>query len=272
MKKLIAILLMLTVLFLLPACADSDSNSNSEKDNHSNQTEKLTAEEIYAKAEKNMNELKSITSNTVMDMNMDLGGLQFKTTVSTTTYLDDEANKVYAITTTSDGTTSSEIKLYYDSSVYMMETEDVKMMADLSADDFNDLQNQDTASVQLALSDFASYEMTENDNGYTFTITGLKSESALDSLLGEATESLEGASIDLSDVELTIQINKAYEYTSIDMKFTMNMDLSELEFGTVSANISAKITYSDLNSSADKIVKPSEDGYVKVELSDLLGE
>lgn len=266
LKKLTAMLLALLVLVLLPSCGSDDK----DKDN-GEKTEKLSAEEVYDKAEKTMAQLKSYTGHMVMDMNMELMGMKVDTSVDSQLYTDIENQRCYTISKTSDDETSAQSIIYFDTSVYMMEVEDTKLMADLTDEQFGTLLAQDDAALSMKLSDFEQYEMTEADSGYTFTVKGLKSADALTSLLGDTSDTVEGSEIDLTGVELTIQVNKDFHYTSVDLSFTMSMDMSELGADNISATVHTKINYSNFDSSADKIVKPSTDGYQKVDLSDLLG-
>lgn len=269
MKKLTALLLLATMLFVLPAC----SKNASDEDGDEKQVDKAEArsdEEIYDKATAAMTELKSYTVETQMVMDMEMMGESMSTTVDSTLYTDIENQRCLCNTSTEVMGETIESSVYYDTEIYMMDSADIKLKAAMTSEKIKELLEAYNSAIGSDFSDFGDYKLEKTDDGYIFDIKGLNSEESLESLLGDAISDLSGYDIDLANIELTIHLNKQFYYTTATMKMSMSMDMGE-DIGTISVDVTMDMEYSDYNSSADKIVKPDESDYEEVDLEDILG-
>lgn len=275
MKKLTAILLMLTMLFALASCdeqtPDSDDGASGEeveKESNNEKKSDANAEELYAKALDTMQKLGNFTIEEEFTYTAENGQDSMSLHETQTTYADIEAKRVFItshlISTHTMEDVSEEdgtITTYYDPSVYMFNSDGFKVMADMVEEELENEMAEDVHFFELDFDGFVDCSVA--DGGNTIKIKGFKSDSALNELLGGNASMFEDVEIDLSEVELTIQIDEENRITSIafKMEFTAEGTTVKLDY---------TVHFSAFGSTADKIVKPNDAGYSHLDLDMIL--
>lgn len=269
MKKITALFVMLVMMFTMAACGDgSSSNTTTTGNGTNNSPTSENAEAIFNAAETAMAEVKDYTLKTTVKTSSALGEESTDVTVTTTTLVDIAGKKSLATTSVSD----VNYVTYYDADVYMVDmgSEGAKLKAAMDAETLAALIASNSAASGLYFSDFANCTIEKSGSDYVLTVKGLNNAGALADLASGLTEDMVNAEIDLANFEMTIVVSNN-QYKSITMKLAMSVNMDKVNMDPISSTYEVKLEYSDIGSTASKIVKPGEDGYVDTDLSLILG-
>ncbi len=237
-------------------------------------TDTVTHETVFQKVSEQMGKLDSYGMQSAITMNMQMMGMTVTTSVNSDMLIDVAGKRGYGTATTQALGETMEMITYFDETVYYVESADQKAMADMTPELLEILMEEsEEGTTELDADFFETYKLYTSDDGYILVISGLKEGNGLLDSLGDT---LEGYEVDLSKVELEMQITKDFYCAEMSMKLemTMNMDGmmedSEMQLGDVTVGMEAVLTYSDYNTAAAKIQKPDMTGAQKVTTDDLL--
>lgn len=229
----------------------------------------LSPRAIYDRATENMNALnsyKSVLDAVIVTSMMDE---EMTTTLYSLGYIDAIGGRMQGyVQMDLYGMMSYEVESYFDNEVYMMSTDGIKQMAPMTAEKHAELMGEQE-TVTLDFDDFKDYDMYYHANGYSITVVGLKSGSAVAGMLDGMVD--ENSDIDLDSIELTFFISEDFYIEIMTLSMEMTTNSGDPSIGDIVAQESMTITYSDFDEAVDQIVKPSTVGYEEVTLEELVG-
>lgn len=260
MKKRIAILLSVLLIFTMVTACGSDKEAESKQDGASQNQQTLTAEEIMGKCLEKAKNADSMDMTMTMKMDMEFGGETMSQNMGYDIQMNNVTNEnleMAAIINTDMGTEDMSQTMYYKDGVYYMDMLGQKYKMAMGIDEVMSSVGGVNSFMDMNLEDFATLEAEEaSEDGYilNFVLDSTAISDMANSLMGELAD---GAELSVESLSGVYYLNFDFlpKEISMDMKMSMNMEGMEI---VVNANILA--TYESIGEHID-ITFPNFDEY-----------
>lgn len=265
MKKIVAVLLSVAMLFALSSCAKKDDGGD-----------KAELSKNYAAATQKTSELTAMDADVNMKMNMEAAGekmdMSMKMKVQATPKGENDGDMAMKISMDAQGQ-SVEMGMYYTEGYMYMDILGQKMKAKVDMDDAEEqMGNQTGEYLDLNPEEFLTLSMkkTGDDVVYTFKGDPKKLTNLTDTMMQNikqqlASSGMSDVKFDIKDISGTTTVNKDGYVTKQDITLGCEMNV---QGQTAKLAIVMDMIYNNPGQ-AVTVEFPSFEGYTEVDASDL---
>ncbi len=250
MKKKIALLLSVLLIFTMVTACGSDKGSESKQDGAAQNQQTLTAEEIMGKCLEKAKNADSMDMTMTMKMDMEFGGETMSQNMGYDIQMNNATNEnleMAAIINTDMGTENMSQTMYYKDGVYYMDMLGQKYK--MAMDPTEVMANMGGANTltDMDIEDFATLESEEDGDGYSlkFVLNSTAISDMANNLMGEFAD---GAELSVENISGVFHLNSDFmpDEITMDMKMSMNMEGME-----VVVNANSLVVYESIGEHID---------------------